>query len=867
MHTNHAATRLIAIRQACNLQSDLRTDEHIDDIVEFVKDVKFFSKLTLVQQRALCRTMSIEEFASREHVFEIGDVGSKYYIILSGSVGVQIYSQTAPCPTGIHSQTESCNCAGRPLDTVVILEPRMGFGELSLQSDLPRSATIQAFEHTELLVTEKEDYQTYAGQLHRQFIEHRVAFLRGCPRIEEALQRMLVTTQDIGLMANCLQEKSLNGNGVACRQGDPVDQMIFVRSGSLAIIRVVDVDAATCCDKEQFQDNSTAYLPGVSTCRKHSYKEQTAATSSSARSPSIRPGSKGVTSFKDGRDSFDEGDRIPASQTEHQLANNLAKLMRDVKKKERDVKRDELMEKGVLTKNEHKWEASGAVARDRTASIERRSKGNQIKKKASVQMDSDGGNGETKKPTGSCLWKKVSKAVGLANNQNRFLAVLGGIEGGGATTVSEETAEQNLQAAQRSIEHLSSVSRARKRYDEVRFKDMREKSSKSLSHSPSRGSRSGFSDCKKRKLLLRVGTVGPNQFFGDQQICSTETYQATLVSDPVAELYVMSKHDIFRRLPKKLFSALFAPDQEKRATDAQLLDMHRQVERWGAFRKAMHREAMSQVGLRNHGMSVHRPLRDPCSSARIDPLANLDFLGVHPRSTLGKHLAQTPTRGPACLTAKDEELFSQASARFLRRVDIVTRDPGLHSALAKMGQQREVLVDRGHEGRWGSESGGHSSDPMSFRFEQHWAKLRKDQIGLDLDSALEDEPKASTHGSPSTRVSVSRPKGSLAVASSSGLLARPPPSVPWGGDVSAAAEDRPPAPQSAREKRADGQVSPRFRPQLSARGWTSTSGSQRNRTVTTSLPARHHGRHAPISASPPEPSGMKPSFMRRSLQQ
>merc|ERR1719453_2870351 len=73
----------------------------------------------------------------------------------------------------------------------------------------------------------------------------------------------------------------------------------------------------------------------------------------------------------------------------------------------------------------------------------------------------------------------------------------------------------------------------------------------------------------KKQKLLRVGTVGPFQYFGDKQVCANTVYPVTLLSDPVAEIYVMSKHDILRRLPKKLFSALFAPqDEDPFPTDA-----------------------------------------------------------------------------------------------------------------------------------------------------------------------------------------------------------------------------------------------------------------------------------------------------------
>ncbi len=37
-----------------------------------------------------------------------------------------------------------------------------------------------------------------------------------------------------------LEEATYRGNAVVCRQGDPVEHVIFVRTGSLAVVRAVD---------------------------------------------------------------------------------------------------------------------------------------------------------------------------------------------------------------------------------------------------------------------------------------------------------------------------------------------------------------------------------------------------------------------------------------------------------------------------------------------------------------------------------------------------------------------------------------------------------------------------------------------------
>ena len=81
---------LASVREACKVDPTCRDDEQINDILEFVKNAKFFAKLDVVQQRRLCKTMTVIEFKSREVIFHAGDFGDKYYLVLSGRVCVQL---------------------------------------------------------------------------------------------------------------------------------------------------------------------------------------------------------------------------------------------------------------------------------------------------------------------------------------------------------------------------------------------------------------------------------------------------------------------------------------------------------------------------------------------------------------------------------------------------------------------------------------------------------------------------------------------------------------------------------------------------------------------------------------------------------
>jgi len=214
------------------------------------------------------------------------------------------------------------------------------------------------------------------------------------------------------------------------------------------------------------------------------------------------------------------------------------------------------------------------------------------------------------------------------------------------------------------------------------------------------------------------------------------------VSDPIAEIYTISKHDILRRLNKNLFSALFAQESQADPSDGQLLEMLRQNERWFAFRRSMHGEAMIQRDQDRH-------LRATISGSRVDAVANLDFLGINPQGSFAARTLPPPRKTGADLTAKDEELFSQTSARFLRRFDMMKKDPGLENALSKAGLSRRLTKQERmrpeNKGRLRKSLDNEDvPDPMAIRFEQHWSKLRQDPIKLDLGE--EDDFRSSLPG-------------------------------------------------------------------------------------------------------------------------
>ena len=114
-----------------------RQTVHIDNLLSLTKDVQFFKRITMEQDsnsihRECCKVMNLEEYKSEDIIFNFGDKGDKFYIILSGSVSLRI-----PSKKKIKISKDIANKLEK------ILESDSGTNNNSLESKIPYQATIK----------------------------------------------------------------------------------------------------------------------------------------------------------------------------------------------------------------------------------------------------------------------------------------------------------------------------------------------------------------------------------------------------------------------------------------------------------------------------------------------------------------------------------------------------------------------------------------------------------------------------------------------------------------------------------------------------------------------------------------------------
>ena len=106
--------------------------------------------------------MSVNFYKVNDYVFHFGDRGKAFYIILKGSVSVQL------------PQNDEEN----PLSEVRVMKTGDAFGELALINDSRRSASVMALEPTVLGVLEGSFYKKILQNSDEEKLLDKVNFLR-----------------------------------------------------------------------------------------------------------------------------------------------------------------------------------------------------------------------------------------------------------------------------------------------------------------------------------------------------------------------------------------------------------------------------------------------------------------------------------------------------------------------------------------------------------------------------------------------------------------------------------------------------------------------------------------------------------------
>ena len=206
-------------RAALEKPSHLRDIEDLYLLEELIVGVKFLSNLTLEKRLEVSRVLHYELCEPGHKVFQQGEVGTAFYMLLTGTVAVEVASEDGGDAVEVGQLGEGDS-----------------FGELALmQEGSLRAATIKAVEPCELLKVEREQYNVILKTLMSDELQEKVDFLRQVSLFRECGDNHLQS------IAYVLGARSYKRGEVVVMQGQPSEEMYFVCSGSARVIMALEV--------------------------------------------------------------------------------------------------------------------------------------------------------------------------------------------------------------------------------------------------------------------------------------------------------------------------------------------------------------------------------------------------------------------------------------------------------------------------------------------------------------------------------------------------------------------------------------------------------------------------------------------------
>jgi CRP-like cAMP-binding protein len=249
------------VEQILEAPTSLRTEDDCNFLVDCLSSIDFFKKTS----RALCFEIArVAWFLSLEKnetgmilyfslhtsvnhenpslivavsVFKQGELGTKFYVILKGSVSVRVQDMLKPDDKGYEA---------------AVLIAGKSFGELALHSDNSvRSATIVAIEDCGFLTVDRVDYDRILKKALDGEAQEKFEFCSDLPFLSDC------STRELQRLSAIMTKKKFDRDTMIFAQGDDSNNLYFVLSGEVRIVHYLEIKYATA---EQIEAQRTARL-------------------------------------------------------------------------------------------------------------------------------------------------------------------------------------------------------------------------------------------------------------------------------------------------------------------------------------------------------------------------------------------------------------------------------------------------------------------------------------------------------------------------------------------------------------------------------------------------------------------------------
>ncbi|CAG9331925.1 unnamed protein product [Blepharisma stoltei] len=217
---------LMKVITILNTSPTSRSSNFLKTLVTITQDVPFFirirNEINESAHRSCCQYMHYLFKNKNDVVFNVGDQGDLFYVILNGTVKVLV-------PTVISEEETQ-------LMQVSTLEAGCSFGELALLKSQPRAATIICDTNTHFAILEKHDYLRILGENSTTKLDDLIEFLGSLPVFSKWAKRELVK------LSYYFTPISFKRNQVIYRENDSPKDVYIITKGEVELYRKVSIE-------------------------------------------------------------------------------------------------------------------------------------------------------------------------------------------------------------------------------------------------------------------------------------------------------------------------------------------------------------------------------------------------------------------------------------------------------------------------------------------------------------------------------------------------------------------------------------------------------------------------------------------------
>lgn len=211
------------IKEICNKRPIERVPQELAILVDITKNCKVFKALIEANGASAhtfcCKYLQYQYCPQSEYLFKYGEVGTRFYIILSGIVGIEVPKKTPKMPTVFLE--------------ILTLNNGSSFGELALENSKPRAASIKCKAPSHFLYLEKADYFKLISRIVLEKRNFLVNFLQALPIF------MSCTKGTLAKLSYICKEKTFHKGQIVYSEGDSADEIFVIQKGEFEFYKSI----------------------------------------------------------------------------------------------------------------------------------------------------------------------------------------------------------------------------------------------------------------------------------------------------------------------------------------------------------------------------------------------------------------------------------------------------------------------------------------------------------------------------------------------------------------------------------------------------------------------------------------------------